>query len=163
MADKLKISKLSVGDVMETTFWANPVEESSFRFRATHLDGKRAPKVVLSDDSRIRPGVPCLVKISAIKKPNREDRGAIESAMPGPPCHQRAGIQTRLRRIPFVASEACTEATSPQGPPVPPDRGPAYPGTVTGIPHDRRPAGAHSPRCDPRDPGGERSSWRAAV
>jgi MoxR-like ATPase len=78
MADKLKISRLSVGDVMETTFWANPVEESDFRFRATHLDGKRAPKVVLCDDSRIRPGVPCLVKINAIKKPNRDDRGAIE-------------------------------------------------------------------------------------
>lgn len=78
MADKLKIGKLNVGDVMETTFWANPVQDSAFRYRATHLDGKRAPKVVLCDDSRVRPGVPCLVKLTAIKKPNREDRGAIE-------------------------------------------------------------------------------------
>ncbi len=78
MAEKLKISKLAVGDVMETTFWTNPVAESSFRFRATHLDGKRAPKVVLCDDARIRPGVPCMVKLTAVKKPNRDDRGAIE-------------------------------------------------------------------------------------
>jgi nitric oxide reductase NorQ protein len=64
--------------VMETTFWPNPVADSGFRFRATHLDGRRAPKVVLCDDSRIRPGVPCLVKIKAVRKPRRDDRGAIE-------------------------------------------------------------------------------------
>ncbi len=73
-----KLEEVSVGAVMETTFWANPVTESGFRFRATHLDGKRAPKVVLSDDARIRPGVPCLVRIAAVKKPDRNDRGSIE-------------------------------------------------------------------------------------
>jgi nitric oxide reductase NorQ protein len=77
MSQKLSIEDLSVGAVMETTFWANPVEESGFRFRATHLDGKRAPKVVLCDDPRIRPGVPALVKIAQIKRPERDDRGAI--------------------------------------------------------------------------------------
>ncbi|MEM7395074.1 MAG: MoxR family ATPase, partial [Verrucomicrobiota bacterium] len=49
-----------------------------FRFRATHLDGKRAPKVVLCDDPRIRPGMPCLVKVVKVRNVKRADRGAIE-------------------------------------------------------------------------------------
>jgi MoxR-like ATPase len=78
MPGKLEIEELVIGAVMEATFWANPVADSGFRFRATHLDGKRAPKVVLADDPRIRPGAPCLVRITAIRKPDRSDRGAIE-------------------------------------------------------------------------------------
>ncbi len=49
-----------------------------FRFRATHLDGKKAPKVVLCNDPAVRAGVPCLVKIVGITKPTRDDRGTIE-------------------------------------------------------------------------------------
>src|SRR5437763_7939801 len=78
MSGKWDIEALSAGAVMETTFWTNPVEGSGFRYRATHLDGRRAPKVVLCDDARIRPGTPCQVRIKAIRKPQREDRGAIE-------------------------------------------------------------------------------------
>jgi len=78
MQEKWKKEDIKIGSVMETTFWTNPVKENEFRFRATHLDGKRAPKVILSDDSKIRPGVPCMVKIKAIRKPKRSDRGAIE-------------------------------------------------------------------------------------
>ena len=78
MTGKLEIEDVHVGAVMEATFWTNPVEGSGFRFRATHLDGKRAPKVVLCDDPRVQPGVPCLVKIVAIRKPERDDRGTIE-------------------------------------------------------------------------------------
>ncbi|MFO0757758.1 MAG: MoxR family ATPase [Byssovorax sp.] len=78
MSNKLAIEDIKIGAVMETTFWVNPVEGSDFRFRATHLDGQRAPKVVLCSDARIRPGVPCLVKIAAVRKPERTDRGAIE-------------------------------------------------------------------------------------
>jgi MoxR-like ATPase len=78
MTEKLASSDLRLGAVMETTFWVNPVKDSGFRFRATHLDGKRAPKVVLCDDPRVRPGVPCMVKIVAVRKPQRADRGAIE-------------------------------------------------------------------------------------
>jgi hypothetical protein len=78
MPGKWKIEDLKAGSVVECTFWRNPVEDSGFRFRATHLDGRRAPKVVLSDDPRIRPGVPCMVRISEIRKPRRDDRGAIE-------------------------------------------------------------------------------------
>lgn len=78
MTGKLEIEDVAVGSVMEATFLINPVADSGFRFRATHLDGKRAPKVVLCDDARIRAGVPCMVRIVAVRKPEREDRGTIE-------------------------------------------------------------------------------------
>jgi MoxR-like ATPase len=77
MSTKLKIEDVSVGQVYEATFWANPVAENAFRFRATHLDGKRAPKVVLCNDARIRPGMPCLVRVTEITKADRPDRGSI--------------------------------------------------------------------------------------
>jgi MoxR-like ATPase len=73
-----EIEEIALGAQMEATFYPNPVEDSPFRYRATDLDGRRAPKVVLCDDVRIRPGLPCLVKITAIHKPKREDRGFIE-------------------------------------------------------------------------------------
>lgn len=75
---KLTLEEIRIEAVMEATFWANPAEGSRFRFRATHLDGKRAPKVVLCDDARIQPGVPCLVRIKKVDKPERDDRGSIE-------------------------------------------------------------------------------------
>ncbi len=78
MPGKWLIEELKVGAVMEATFWQNPVSESQFRFRATHLDGRRAPKVVLCDDVRIRAGVPCMVRLTSITKPERDDRGTIE-------------------------------------------------------------------------------------
>jgi MoxR-like ATPase len=78
MPGKWTAEEIRVGATMEATFYPNPVADSGFRYRATHLDGKRAPKVVLCDDPRIRPGVPCSVKILSVKKPEREDRGAIE-------------------------------------------------------------------------------------
>src|SRR2546423_13726047 len=78
MPGKLDIDDVKIGAVMETTFWANPVEGSKFRFRATHLDGLKAPKVVLCDDPRVRAGLPCMVKIASITKADRPDRGTIE-------------------------------------------------------------------------------------
>ncbi|MHC4102131.1 MAG: AAA family ATPase [Planctomycetota bacterium] len=78
MTGKVDIDEIQIGAVMETTFWANPRKESEYRYRATHLDGKRAPKVVLSDDGGIIPGVPCLVRITKVNKPQRDDRGSIE-------------------------------------------------------------------------------------
>lgn len=77
MSTKLKIEDVAVGQVYEATFWANPVEGNAFRFRATHLDGRRAPKVVLCNDGKIRPGMPCLVRVVEITKADRPDRGAI--------------------------------------------------------------------------------------
>lgn len=79
MAGKWKIEELRVGGVYEATFYANPVEGSGFRFRATHLDGRRAPKVILCNDARVQPGVPSRVKIAAISKSDSDThRGAIE-------------------------------------------------------------------------------------
>ena len=67
MPEKLKNEDVKVDAVLETTFWANPVKDSGFRYRATHLDGKRAPKVVLCDDPRIRPGLPCQVRVKVVR------------------------------------------------------------------------------------------------
>jgi len=78
MPEKFDIQDVTVGKKFETTFWANPNKESDFRFRATHLDGKRAPKVVLCDDAQIHPGKSCLVQVTKVGKPDRTDRGAIE-------------------------------------------------------------------------------------
>lgn len=75
---KWKIEELKPGLTAEATFWPNPVEGSEFTLRATHLDGRRAPKVVLTNDSRVVAGAPCLVRIVAITKPERDDRGTIE-------------------------------------------------------------------------------------
>ena len=77
MAGKMKLEDVKVGAVVETTFWPNPVKESEYRLRATHLDGKRAPKVVLAGDPRIRPGVPCRVRIKRLENVERRDRGFI--------------------------------------------------------------------------------------
>jgi MoxR-like ATPase len=89
---KLTLEEIEIGAVMESTFWANPVEDSKFRFRATHLDGRRAPKVVLSDDKRVMPGVPCLVKIDKITKADRPDRGAIEVSFVRPAPFRIEGV-----------------------------------------------------------------------
>ena len=69
---------LKEGAIVETTFYGNPKEESPFRFRATHVDGRRAPKVILSNDARIQPNKLCKVRIASIKKPGSKDRGHIE-------------------------------------------------------------------------------------
>jgi MoxR-like ATPase len=78
MASKWSTEDIQPGLEMEATFWPNPKSEAGFRFRATHLDGLRAPKVVLCDDPRIVAGVPCMVRIKTIRKRKRQDRGAIE-------------------------------------------------------------------------------------
>jgi nitric oxide reductase NorQ protein len=62
----------------ETVFYANPKQDSPFRFRATHINSERAPKVILCDDPRIQPGQLCRVRITSIKKPASKDRGHIE-------------------------------------------------------------------------------------
>lgn len=61
----------------ETTFYRNPKDDSPYRFRATHINGVRAPKVILCDDSRIQPGQLCKVRVESIKKPRSRDRGCI--------------------------------------------------------------------------------------
>jgi MoxR-like ATPase len=78
MAAKWTTEDLKLGLEMEATFWPNPVAGSKFRYRATHLDGLRAPKIVLCDDPRIQPGVVSTIRITNIRKRKRNDRGAIE-------------------------------------------------------------------------------------
>lgn len=79
MPSKLTTDDIRPGTVMEAVFEPNPLEKSrEFLYRATHLDGKRAPKVVLSKDPRIRSGVRCLVRVTRVEKKKREDRGYIE-------------------------------------------------------------------------------------
>jgi MoxR-like ATPase len=78
MSGKWTLEELVPGRTVETTFWPNPLATSQFKLRATHLDGRRAPKVILSNDDRIVAGVPCIVKVIAVHKPERDDRGRIE-------------------------------------------------------------------------------------
>jgi MoxR-like ATPase len=73
-----KQQKIKNGREFETTFYVNPKTESPFRFRASHMDGLRAPKVILCNDARIQPGQLCRVRVSSIKKPASKDRGHIE-------------------------------------------------------------------------------------
>jgi len=75
---KWTVEELTPGRTVEAIFWPNTAESSQFKLRATHLDGRRAPKVVLSNDDRIVAGVPCLVRVLAVHKPERDDRGRIE-------------------------------------------------------------------------------------
>ncbi len=70
--------ELQTGQVFETVFESNPKQASAYRFRATRLDGGRAPKVVLCNDARVQPGRPCRVRIASVKKPGSRDRGFIE-------------------------------------------------------------------------------------
>ena len=44
---KMSLDEVKVDGIHETTLWVNPEEGSRYRLRATHLDGRRAPKVVL--------------------------------------------------------------------------------------------------------------------
>lgn len=43
--------------------------------RATHVNGRQAPKAVLSNDPRIVPGKPVMVRITHIDQPDRVGRG----------------------------------------------------------------------------------------
>jgi len=70
--------KVQNGAEFETVFYSNPKKASAFRFRATHIDGKRAPKAILCDDARIQPGQLCRVRVTSVKKPAAKDRGHIE-------------------------------------------------------------------------------------
>lgn len=69
---------VKVGQVLEAIFYTNPRKESAFRFRATHIEGKSAPKAILCNDKRIQPGKLCQVRVTKISKPESQERGAIE-------------------------------------------------------------------------------------
>jgi len=71
-------SPLHLGGVFETTFFVNPKGDSVYRYRATHANGNRADKVILSNDSHIEPGVPCRVKVVHVDQPRKKNRGCYE-------------------------------------------------------------------------------------
>jgi MoxR-like ATPase len=92
MPTKWSLEELTPGRTVEATFWPNPTEPSAWKLRATHLDGRRAPKVILSNDDRIVVGVPCLVRVLAVHKPERDDRGRIEVEYVGRPPFRIEGV-----------------------------------------------------------------------
>ena len=97
MVKKWAPTELNLGAIMEATFWPNPVKDSGFRFRATHLDGRKAPKVVLCDDVRIRPGIPCQVPHQGhpqaqARRPRRTSRSSSSSSRSS---RSRASTSTR--------------------------------------------------------------------
>jgi len=89
---KLPLEELKQDAVYEATFWANPEQDSRFRLRATHLDGRRAPKVVLTNDARIIAGIPCRVRVTDVTKPDRTDHGYVEVVYEGPAPFKLEGI-----------------------------------------------------------------------
>jgi MoxR-like ATPase len=89
---KWTLEELQLGTTAEATFWNNPIADSGFRWRTTSLDERRTPKVVLSNDDRILQGVPCLVRVTAIRKPERDDRGIIEVEYVGPAPFRLEGV-----------------------------------------------------------------------
>ena len=89
---KLRVEELEINRRFEATFWKNPNAGSKYPLRATHLDGRRAPKVVLANDARIIAGVPCMVKVTAVHKPERADHGHIEVEYIGPAPFKIKGV-----------------------------------------------------------------------
>ncbi|MCB9616811.1 MAG: MoxR family ATPase [Sandaracinus sp.] len=75
---RLALDDLAPGRTFEATFLENDAPGSRFRWRTTQLDGRRTPKVVLSDDARIQAGVPCVVRVVHVGKPESETHGHVE-------------------------------------------------------------------------------------
>lgn len=73
-----KAADIKPGVRFQTVFSANAKEGSPFRWRATHLGDKRAPKVILCNDDAVEPGKVVEVRVQRISKPGSSDRGAIE-------------------------------------------------------------------------------------
>jgi len=105
MPTKWSVEELAPGRTVEAIFWPNPTEGSQFKLRATHLDGRRAPKVVLSNDDRITPGIPCLVRIAEKSDqtpvhtpsvPLDEDLKSIDISIPDPLDFNRIRVKLRL-------------------------------------------------------------------
>lgn len=86
MTQKWSNNEIEIGAVLTTLFEPNPISDK-FPYRATQFNGKPAPKIVLCADRRVPVGVPCRVRVKAMRKLNRTDRGMIEvaflEALPG--------------------------------------------------------------------------------
>jgi nitric oxide reductase NorQ protein len=72
-------SALSDGDIVETVFWRNEGEKKDrFPFRATHVNGRRAGKVLLCADQDVVPGRPCRARVLRVTRPGSPGRGFYE-------------------------------------------------------------------------------------
>ncbi len=89
---KLSMKEIKLEAVFEATLYRNEREDSSHPLVTRVLDGKRAPKVVLSDDSQILPGVPCKVRITRVKESKGGKFGAIYVAWAGPAPFEISGM-----------------------------------------------------------------------
>ncbi len=89
---KWKSEEIVVGRTMTAVFRTNDQADSPYRVRASRLDGRRSPKIVLSKDVRIVPGVPCLVRVLSITKPGVPDHGLIEVEWAAPSPFQLDGV-----------------------------------------------------------------------
>ena len=74
----MSMSKVKIGARYRAVFYLNTRSDSPFRLRATHLDGVRAPKVVLCDAAEVEPGVLWEVEVTGVTKPKSKDRGYVE-------------------------------------------------------------------------------------
>ena len=77
-------NKPRVGSVFEATFEENRKSDSPFRARATHMGGRRAGKVILSNDKSIPLGKRCQVRVIRVHKPDAKKRGYYEVEYIGP-------------------------------------------------------------------------------
>ncbi len=78
MGEQMTTPGIKVGQTFETSFFLNPKSDSPHRFRATTLNGKRAPKAIFCSDPEIQPGKLCKVRVTSIKSPASKNRGFIE-------------------------------------------------------------------------------------
>jgi len=111
---------LGLGAVVEAVFDPNPRASSPFRLRASRAGGHRVVKAILSNDERIRPGVPCTVRITRVRKPSVPGRGYYEATW-----HDDAPLAlppdvwvpelTRLRMGALLAAGECILLIGPQG------------------------------------------------
>lgn len=111
---------LAVGSVIDTVFDLNPRAESGFRLRASRAGGERVDKAILTNDPRIRPGVPCSVRINRVRKPNVPGSGYFEAVWHGEamvmlPEHVWLPDLTRQRMSSLLARGDCILLNGPQG------------------------------------------------
>lgn len=85
MSAKWSVEELRVGTRAEGVFDLNH-GNPRYRVKAHHLNGRRTPKVVVSADERIEPGVPCEVRVVGVRSPTAPANGAIlvEFVRPAP-------------------------------------------------------------------------------
>ena len=77
--------ELQEGLAFETTFWRNEgAQKDAFPFRATHINGKRSPKVILCSGKAILLGKPVRVKVVRVTRLNSAGRGFAEVEYLGP-------------------------------------------------------------------------------